>query len=492
MVYSLELERSALGGLIRNPKVFYDLDSFISELDFFHKNHKTIYSVIKNVLRNGEANIDKVLIAERIKNLGIKFSNDFDPLEYIDSISFSPATEDQTLKYFKELSLYRVRREIHEIGKQLQECVKQGEFTSFNDIIAKSDAIYNQTIKSYSEVDAPVNLFENMLSTVEERGNNPITDFGYTTPFPEFNRLYGGLRPQNLYAIASRAGGAKSTFLSALSFGCHKLDPDIKVLYLDTEMGAQDQMFRLASAISGVPFWHIETGNFRKNGEFVTKIRGSLANVNNHKFYHYQVGDRCIDEVISVARRWYFSKVGRGQKALIVLDYIKMSSEKLTQNFGETQAIGEKINKLKRLSEEVNAPLLTAIQLNRAAEKGDKGFAVDDSSSFALSDRLQWFASFTAIFRAKSLEEQSEEGAQFGSHKMIVLKSRFQGKDARGFSNFIKRKFPDGSERYVSNYINFDVQNFNVRECGTLEHVIERQQHDYDLKDDKSPNEKLI
>ena len=476
---------------MKNSEVFYDLDSFISESDFYLKSHQTIYSVIKNTLLRQEK-IDKILIAEKIKNLGIKFNGDVNIADYLEDISFSPVTPAQTIKYFKELSLYRVRREMHEIGKRLQDCVSHGEFSSFNEIIAKSDAIYNQTIKSYSEVDSPVNLFENMLETVEERGNNPIVDFGYSTPFPEFNRLYGGLRPQNLYAIASRAGGAKSTFLSALSFGCHKLDPDIKVLYLDTEMGAQDQMFRLSSAISGVPFWHIETGNFRKNGEFINKIRNSLSDVKKHKFYHYQIGDRCIDEVISVARRWYFSKVGRGQKALVVLDYIKMSNEKLAQNFGETQAIGEKINKLKRLSEEINAPVLTAIQLNRTAEKGDKGFAVDDSSSFALSDRLQWFASFTAIFRAKSLEEQSTEGNEFGSHKMIVLKSRFQGRDAKGFSNFIKRKMPDGTERYVSNFINFNVENFRVEERGTLEQIIDRQDHDYEFKEDKDKPEKLL
>ena len=51
---------------------------------------------------------------------------------------------------------------------------------------------------------------------------------------------------------------------------------------------------------------------------------------------------------------------------------------------------------------EVNAPMLTAMQLNRSAEGRNR---VDDSSAISLSDRLQWFAAFVGIFRQKDEEE---------------------------------------------------------------------------------------
>ena len=493
MIYSLDLERAALGALIKHPEIYFEVAQMSTEIDFYNKNHQTIFSVIKNTLLKQEK-IDKILIAERIKSLGIKFSGDVGIGDYLEDISFSPSTPAQGIKYFKELSLYRVRREIHEIGAEIQKSVKTGEFTSFNDIISKTDSIYNQTIKHYTDVDAPSNIFEDLFEVVEERGNNPVSDYGFLTPFNEFNRLYGGLRPKNLYAIASRAGGAKSTFLMNLAFGCHKIDPTIKILYLDTEMGKQDQQIRAASAISGVPFWHLDTGNFRKNKEYIDKVRSSLPNTKKYQFYHYEVANKGIDEIVSVIRRWYFSKVGRGQRCICVYDYLKMTGEKLNQNFGETQLMGEKVDKLKKIAEEINAPILTAIQMNRSGESANRNSAnlIEDSSTFALTDRLQWFASYTGIFRPKTLDEISSEGAEFGSHKLISLKSRFQGKDAKGFSNFLKRKMPDGSERYVSNFINFNVENFLVEERGTLQDVIDRQDHQYDLKDDKNPNEKLL
>lgn len=491
MIYSLDLERSALGGLLRNPEVFFELDSFINESDLFLKNHQTIYSIIKNTLLKQEK-IDKVLIAEKIKNLGIKFNGEVNIADYLEDISFSPATPAQTIKYFKELSLLRVRREIFEIGENLKQTVSKGEFNSFNDIIAKSDAIYNQTIKSYSDVDAPLNIFDDLYEMVEERGNNPVEDYGYKTPFDNFNRLYGGLRPKNLYAFAARAGQGKSSLLSATALGCHLINPKVKVLYLDTEMSLIEQQTRMAANLSGVPLWYIETGNYRKNQEYINKVRDALSTVKKYQYYHYQVANKDIDEVCSIIRRWYFSKVGRGNPALVIYDYVKLgSSEKIGQNWAEHQQIGTMVDKLKRISEEINAPLLTAIQLNRSGEAQGK-VAVDDSSSFALSDRLQWFASFTGIFRAKTADELSADGADFGTHKLIKTKSRWQGKDAKGFNDFIKRKMPDGAERYVANYINFDIANFKITEKGTLQDVIDRQDHDYDLKDDKNPNEKLL
>lgn len=495
MVYSLDLERAALGALIRNPDTFYKIDAVISELDFYLKNHQTIYSVIKNTLLKQEK-IDKILIAEKIKSLGIKFNGDINVSDYLEDISFAPATPSQTEKYFKELSLLRVRREIFEIGENLKQTVSKGEFTSFNEIISKADSIYNQTIRNYSDVDAPVDIFETLEEVIEEAGNNPVKDYGFMTPFPEFNRLYGGLRPKNLYAFASRAGGSKSTLLMNLAFGCHKIDNDINILYLDTEMETRDVQLRLGAAISGVPFWYLDTGNFRKNSEMISKERAAISGIKKkHRFYHYQVANKPIDEVVSMIRRWYYSKAKRGSKAIICLDYLKLTGEKVGPNLNETAIMGEKVDKLKKIAEEINCPILTAIQLNRSAEGGPNrtaGTFSDDSSAFALTDRLQWFASFTAIFRQKTLEEVASDSMEFGTHKMIVTKSRFQGRDAVGFNNFLKRKMPDGSERYVSNYINFDVSNFRVTEKGTLQDIIERQDHDYDLKDDKTPNEKLL
>ena len=68
MIYSLQVERHVLSGLIKYENLFADVDTFISENDFYNDVHSTIYAIYKNIKHKGEK-VDKVLLAEKIKNL---------------------------------------------------------------------------------------------------------------------------------------------------------------------------------------------------------------------------------------------------------------------------------------------------------------------------------------------------------------------------------------------------------------------------------------
>ena len=67
-IYSYPLERHVLAGVIKNPKIFPDIDRFVSEKDFYSDVHSTIFCVVRDTLVNGEK-IDKILVANKIKNL---------------------------------------------------------------------------------------------------------------------------------------------------------------------------------------------------------------------------------------------------------------------------------------------------------------------------------------------------------------------------------------------------------------------------------------
>ena len=210
-------------------------------------------------------------------------------------------------------------------------------------------------------------------------------------------------------------------------------------------------------------------------------------------FNHYHVGRFNVDELCSIARRFYYSKVGRGNPWLLGYDYIKLTGEKVEKNWAEYQAIGEKIDKLKRLAEETGAPIVTAMQQNRSNKY--RGELVDDSSTAAQSDRLQWFASFMGILRRKSPDEIANDTRDFGSHKLIPLKTRFQGKDAAGHQDLIRRTFEEeingrtvSSTKWVQNFLNYDIDNFRVEEKGSLRHLVDRENDRFEIED-TNPND---
>lgn len=486
---SIKIEQSLLGSLIRNPEAFYDIDHFISEIDFTNDVNGTIYSVIRQIL-NSKEKIDKVLLAQKIENLGISFQEDLDIYEYIESISMAVSTKDASIKYAQELKTFSIRRDIKLMAQKIIETVSTKEDKNINKIIAEVDSIYGEKINSFDANEDVRNLFEDIEAFIEAKGNNPSSDVGIELAYPEFMRLYGGLRNGNLYAIVSRPGQGKSSFLTEMSLGAYLLNKKVSVLYLDTEMFSDDVKLRIAAAKTGVPFWYIDSGNWRKNPEMVTKVRSFLGEFSKYNYTHHCVGNKNTDEIISLIRRWYYSRVGRGNPALICYDYVKLTGERVGQNWAEHQAIGEKIDKLKKVAEEINAPLFTAMQMNRSGENFNRssGDVTDDSSAISLSDRLQWFASFVGIFRRKTLDEMERDTADFGTHKLITLKSRFQGKNAAGHQDLLRRRNENGDERYVQNFINFSINNFKVEERGSLVDIIERERQTFSLND-SNPND---
>ena len=494
MIYSLQVERHVLSGLLKYQDLFADIDVFLSENDFFNDVHSTIYSVFKNIKYKGEI-VDKVLLAEKIKNLGISFKDEINIFDYIDNLTFSQITEEATMTACKELIKFRVRRELCQTADNLKDYVTKNAEDSLDEIIGKIDGIYNKKISSYSENDIPINIFEGVEDLIEERGNSPKDETGLITPYSEFNRMYGGLKNGNIYAIASRPGQGKSTWLNDICFKT-AINPKnkTKTLILDTEMQTVDIQLRMVASLSGVPVWYLETGNWRKNEEMTRKVREAWSKVKKYEYFHYHVGNKNIDQICSIIRRWYLSKVGRGNQAMIAYDYIKLTGEKVGQNWAEHQAIGDKIDKLKRISEEIQCPVITAMQLNRTGESFNRKGAevVDDSSVISLSDRLQWFASFVAIFRRKTLDELTLDGQTFGTHKLIPTKTRFQGKDAAGHQDLVRRLDSKGKEVWAQNYLNYQVENFNIEERGSLNDVSTSQRERYELNDSNQNDGEIL
>jgi replicative DNA helicase len=490
---SLQLEQSFLGGLIRNSEVFYEVDSLISEIDFTNDVNGTIFSIIRQICHSKEK-LDKIMLGQKIKNLGISFQSDVEIFDYIDSISLAPCSSEATIKYARELKNFSIRRDLKQMAQNIITTVSANPEADIDQIISQVDAIYGDKVHGLVTDGEVKNIFEDIQEFIEEKAKDPKDDVGISVTYKEFSRLYGGLRNGNLYAIVARPAMGKSTFLVDISLNAHITNPNVKVLYLDTEMFSEDVKLRIAAAKTGIPFWAIDSGNWKKDIGYSKKMYEFFKQFKSYNFHHHCVGNKNTDQICSLIRRWYYSKVGRGNPALICYDYVKMTGEKMSNNWAEHQAIGEKIDKLKKISEEINCPLFTAMQMNRTGESFNKsaGSFSDDASAISLSDRMSWFASYVGIFRRKTLEEIQRDTPEFGSHKLITLKTRFQGKDAKGHLDLLKRKNDHGDDKYVSNYINFDVKNFKVEEKGSLEQIIEKENQQYTLNDPNKNDGELL
>ncbi len=466
---SIQLERHFLGGLIKHPETYFDVSTYIKEEDFTEQVHRTMFLVASRILNAGEK-LDKIILAQKINDLKIQFAGQINIYDYVDNVSFTQITKDATLKSAKELVKLRIKRDLVNSAEEEKNFVFNSGDKDINDIINGVDAIHNEKINQFTNDDNPSDLFEGIMELAYDRAKNPDQDCGLITPYPDFNRFFGGIRAGNgIYAIVSRPKQGKSSWLLEMAKGIAQLNPGCKVLYLDTEMQKDVNQFRIMSAFSKVPMWFLESGNWAKNVELADKLKKVAPDMESlkGKVYHKNVANKPIEQVCSIIRRWYFSQVGRGNKCLVIYDYLKLTGEKISNNWAEHQAIGEKINLMNEVGGQLKIPIWTSMQMNRSAEDGR-----DDSAAVAISDRLQWFCAFNGIFRRRSLEELQRDGESFGSHKMIPLATRFQGKDGYGHNDSVRIDEGNGNVRYEKFYINYHVDNFSVAERGNINNVV--------------------
>lgn len=467
MVYSQELEKQVIGGLLKHQEVYPEISSILNEDDFFHDLNQYIFSIIKNALDNRQT-IDRAILISRLKNLGVAFKDNIDITDYVTSLSIIQATPKSIIQATKDLKTITAKRNYAEVADKIKRQMIKGGNMSYDEVVAFVDKeLYSKMNSWYSAGDS-IDLFETMQARVEELGNNPVEDMGLKTPYPYYNKRYGGFRNGNVYVFASRPKQGKTSFLDSTAFhmantmlNAKNQPVKIPTLILDTEMQGEEIQERVLAMLSGVPVWFITTGNWRKVPDYEKKIRlaWKLINENKYKLHHEYVINTPIEQIVNKIKRWYYTKVGRGNQCMIIYDYIKITGEGLSEFNKEHQVIGEKVNTLKELvGKEVTAPLVTAVQINRSGD--NRREARDDSSVISLSDRVLWFASQVSIFRRKTPEEIQVETPRFGTHKLINIESRWQGKEASGHLDYVK----DLEGNLVNNFTNFSVENFAVTE----------------------------
>ena len=153
MIYSYEIEKQVLSAFLQKPNIFVNYLNVLNEKDFYDRNsllHKTLFLILKRSLENNES-IDEVVIVQRINDLGIRFEEDINILDYVRSLSMRKIhTEDKIESSIKELKKLSVRREISSTGSKIAEEMKSlNTDVPYLQIIEMADKIYNKQINSF-------------------------------------------------------------------------------------------------------------------------------------------------------------------------------------------------------------------------------------------------------------------------------------------------------------------------------------------------------
>ena len=465
---SLDIEKNCIGGLLKYPEVFPEIDLRINTTDFFNDQHRQIYAVLKQSLYKKEL-IDSAVLAQKLVNLGLIQFGDLNLADYLSSIAFTAISKEGVIDCFAELKKLAVCRELTENADRVKEFIFKNRSKEISEIVTGVDGIHNKKIEIINlNDDDPVDLYGDLKEVAQKAAENPVSMVGYQTGLTLFDDLTGGVRAgDGIYVVAARAKSGKSSWLLNMAQGI-SIQNDCPSLIIDTEMRPMLIKNRAISAITQCPLPYIENGQWKQMAEYRDKVEKELDKYDylKGKIFHKYVGLMPVPEVISLIKRWYYKFVGRGNKCFVIYDYLKISE--VTKNWAEFQAIGDSVCRFNDLGNQLDIPIFAACQQNR----NDLGInKLDNESSVAISDRISWFTQGLFLFRKKTPEEITSWGTKFGRNLLKPLVFRTYGKCESGINELVRVR--DGKQiKYLPNFINYDVNNFKITEHGTYADII--------------------
>jgi replicative DNA helicase len=422
-------ERALLAGLIKYGTMMYHETSTLglSDATFTEQSHKIIYKCLDKIFKDNE-NIkpDIPLIYSAAADIGVKhFFQKDEEVQYLVSISQFPVKEKNVVvlgKKIRKLEIVRniVQRANNTIDKYLT-------FTG-NEPISEIFGVMEENIidcASFLSVeDMGITLISDGIEEhFKELEANPINQVGVSTGFAVYDEaIGGGMRRGSVNIIAARPKIGKSTL--SLNIGTHISKMNIPVLYLDTEMSKIDSWTRLVSSISTVQNKKVETGKYSTFTSEKNKVSTALEDIKKLPFYYTSIAGQGLEAQISMIKRWIITSVGLesdgvAKPCVIIYDYLKIMDQADIKSVAEFQAVGFLMQSLINFAKKYMIPVLAFVQMNR------DGINREDTGTISLSDRILWFCSSLAIFKAKSSDEMDRDGYENGNRKLKVLDCRY-------------------------------------------------------------------
>lgn len=416
-------EKRLLGDLVKNPNRVFDVVSVLKPSDFCFFGTSCIFkAIIKIAETDGELEkndpIDKTILEQKISEL---FSERYQECRSLFGELLNDIYKLSELNFrdFKSSVNFVLKNSITKNANRILEKTKKeiGSITTHGEILATleknvfdftSNAIYGSDIVILGE------KYHELLALRERLAEQGNLHIGIDTGFPEYNKaIGGGLRDSTINLLAARSKMGKSWW--GLKIADNVARQDIPVLYLDTELEDNYQADRRCAQISRVPIYQLEKALWRHNNNFKVKITNSMTHFTNYPIHYVDIKGWSIDRQISVIRKFFAKYVGkradgRYNRALVVLDYLKLMRAREKGADKEWEALGYRMTILHDLMGQYNNPMLALAQQNR------DGLEKEDESTISGSDRIIWlcdnFSVLSPISDAELLlhEEEAEEG----------------------------------------------------------------------------------
>jgi len=365
---NIEAEQAVLGSILLTNEIFDEVNTIISNKNFYDPMHQKIFAAIENLIFKG-------MLANPItlKNYFEKEKDEINVPEYLVKVTKFSTSTRQAIEYSKIIYDMFVRRELIKISENTIDTAKLNDLnTSGQSIIENSEKLLFDLAEKGSFNSSLIKFDEAMRLTIEMASNaykNEEGIVGVPTGLRDLDDRLGGLHNSDLLIIAGRPSMGKTALATNIAFNAaQKLQESGKkstVAFFSLEMSSEQLSTRILAEQSRIKSNDIRRG--RISEEQFDKFLETSKNISELPLY--------IDETPAISIAALSNRARRIKRIygldLIVVDYIQLMRAVHTFKDGRVQEISEITQGLKAIAKELSVPVLALSQLSRAVEQRD-------------------------------------------------------------------------------------------------------------------------
>ena len=364
---NIEAEQAILGTILVSNEIFDEINTIISNINFYDPMHQKIFAAIESLIYKG-------MLANPI-TLKNYFENEKDDLnipEYLVKITKFSTSSRQAIEYSKIIYDMYVRRELIKISENTIDTAKQKDLNvSGQNIIENSERLLFDLAEKGSFSSSLIKFDEAMKLTIEMASNAYKNDegiVGVPTGLTDLDDTLGGLHESDLIIIAGRPSMGKTALATNIAFNAaQRLQASGKkssIAFFSLEMSSEQLSTRILAEQSKIKSNDIRRG--RISDEQFDKFIETSKNISELPLY--------IDETPAISIAAISNRARRIKRLhgldMLVVDYIQLVRATNTKD-GRVQEISEITQGLKAIAKELAIPVLALSQLSRQVEQRD-------------------------------------------------------------------------------------------------------------------------
>lgn len=433
---NLEAEMSVLGcGFLSSYALEKICDELTSDM-FYDKKNVAIFEAMTEIYKNKQQMDVTVLKNEIEKKNPI---NSVGGIEYLSDVIDSVVSASNVDSYISIIREKSLRRNLIKVCESIENSARD-ESSSANDVIEHAEKqIFSVTkARKASEFKTAAEVVKSTRIQLENLAKNNQEVTGIATGFYDFDKLTSGLHPNELIIIAARPAMGKTAF--ALNIATNAaISSGKSVAIFNLEMGAEQLMFRMISALGAVEGNKLKTG--RLTHDDWKKVNEAMSELADAPIFIEDTPGITIGEIRAKCRRLASQGNGLG---LIVIDYLQLISGGPGYGNNRQQEVSDISRSLKTMAMELGVPVIALAQLSRSVEGRENKRPI--MSDLRESGSIEQDADIvTFLYRDDYYNKTTIEENNVSLSELII------GKHRNGATGTIELLF----EKNISNFRNY-------------------------------------